>query len=690
MDWNAAVKWVDTAVFSYTGRSLREPEIVILKGTCRGLTYEQMAHDSDYSTNYLMRDVAPKLWKQLSSVFARSVGKTNFCVALESYAAANPGLEAALTAGLLAESFPEDGRSDRRSNERFGLSAIAKRQEADQGWLSAEGNQPGNRMEASLLSVSTMSPGVMYGYERALQELGQWLIESTGVGGRSHLIGLWGLRGVGKTLLLEQAIAQSGVRFEGIIWRSLQDKPTLNELSTSLLASLGIATDGQATSHLLSLMTSRSLLIVLESAEAILQADSLAGDYVPGCEGYAGFFQSAANSRSCVVLTGIEGPANWVRQGGYGGSKQARSLLLSGLDQPDAIALLEAENLAEPSHWPELTQRYQGHPLSLKLAARVIREMFNGRVEAFLKQSPVLFNGIFQLLSPTFERLSALERDLLYWLAIGDLDLSLAALESTLPISFSAPELISALDSLKQRSLLQVPPQSDPPIFQLPALVKDYTIYRLRRLMSQPEAAKAPADLPVDLLDRRARDRSSSVGYSADRQASIGGVIDLSPTTAKSIQLSQWFQGQFQAHWRSLDRLFESTDKLAMRLRNAYHLRDEGYLKRYKRATLIPVDPSTADLNDLPTEAVLLVAVRLEADNLYQVCVQAQPAVGEAILPEHLSLTLLDAERNALAVIVAQPEDTVIQLPYFRGTLQETFEIKLALWTSVYSETFVI
>ncbi len=680
------MKWADAAVFSYTGRSLREPEIIILKGTCRGLTYEQMAHDSDYSTNYLMRDVAPKLWKRLSSVFARSVGKTNFCVALESYAAANPELEIELLAAQPARSAQvANGPTGRLADGALGLDAIAKRQAADQGWLNVEGPQSENSLEASLLSVSAMSPGVMHGYQSALQDMSQWLVESTRVGGRSHLIGLWGLLGVGKTLLLEQAITHSGVRFEGIIWRSLQDQPTLNELSISLLAGMGVVATGQATSHLLSLMTSRSLLIVLESAEAILQAGSLAGDYVPGCESYVSFFQSAANSRSCVVLTGIEGPVNWVRQGGHGGSKQARSLLLSGLDQPEAIALLEAENLTEPSHWPALTCRYQGHPLSLKLAARVIREMFNGRVEAFLHQSPILFNGIFQLLSPTFDRLSVFERDMLYWLAIGESDLSLAELESTLPLDFGATELISALDSLKQRSLLRVPPQSDPPIFQIPSLVKAYAIYRLRQLMSQPGATRVPADLPIDPLDRR----------STVRRSSPESVIDLSPAAAKSVQLSQWFEGLFQSQWRSLDRLFEPEDKLATRLRNTYHLRDERYVKRCKRLTWKSADLATVDSNSPSSnssyiEAVLLVAIQPEADNLYQVCVQAQPAVGESVLPEHLSLKLLDTNRSALAVVIALPEDTVIQLPYFRGEIQETFEIELALGAAIHSETFTI
>ena len=67
MDLNAVLTWLNAAVINSTGHDLREPELVILTGTWYGITYEQMASNSDYSTNYLMRDVAPKLWKQLSN-----------------------------------------------------------------------------------------------------------------------------------------------------------------------------------------------------------------------------------------------------------------------------------------------------------------------------------------------------------------------------------------------------------------------------------------------------------------------------------------------------------------------------------------------------------------------------------------------------------------------------------------------
>ena len=205
MDLTAALKWVDAAANTHMGYSLREPEIVILKGTWRGLTYEQMANSSDYSTNYLMRDVAPKLWKQLSNVFGRSVGKTNFRVALEAFASSNAALERdAMSSGLGLG--PELDRVPAASGS--GLLA-----EVSGGWSQEPvvDTQPGwSRSSAVLLSADAILPSVMYGYEQPLEKLNRWLSESTTeTDSRSHIIGIWGLSGVCKTLLLETALSQS-------------------------------------------------------------------------------------------------------------------------------------------------------------------------------------------------------------------------------------------------------------------------------------------------------------------------------------------------------------------------------------------------------------------------------------------------------------------------------------------------
>ncbi|NJM95851.1 MAG: DUF1822 family protein [Phormidesmis sp. RL_2_1] len=757
MDLTDALDWLESAVVNTVGQSLREPEIVILKGTWRGLTYEQMAQGSEYSTNYLMRDVAPKLWKQLSHVFGCSVGKTNFRVALEAYIANNASLAPSVnrsaldaTAATSLDWHPavisESLRSAALSNSLLNIGA----------------------RHTLLMAAHGGVPSVMYGYQQALAQARQWLNaaantpNSPGIAAlaqadsRSQIIGIWGLRGVGKTLFTEQLVAQVGDRFDAVIWRSLKDQPTLNDLSASILVHIGVAPQPeQATAQLLTIMAQKSLLLVLEGIEALLRPGCLAGDYLPECQAYGDFLQAIIGLKSSVIITGIEGPADLVRRSGSGngfgssissgistrlepeliaeadhllddgvddgiedeigdgvddeignsllgdGFSQAsgvRSLTLSQLCEADATDLLRAESLATPEYWPELIRRYQGHPLALKTASRVIREIFNGRVDEFLRQASVLFTDILRLIAPSFERLSPLEIDILYWLASQEAPLSLSELQQTLPFSMDAADLISALDSLNQRSLLaidtsiasamgQSAPQASPldashhyapPLFYLPALVKAYAINQLVSQFGEIPTASNTAAVPE-------------------------GIINLSASQTNPVRLNRWFQGHFNTDWQPLHRLFTAATQPAMRLRSAYHLRDDTFVKRYKSIRLSPTQPNPsqpsplAAMNTAATtaaentyRAILLVAVHQDDEDLYRVCVQLQPDREDSVLPENIQLNLLDAEKNILVSVSAAQEDNFIQLPYFRGALAERFDIELVLGNTHHTELFMI
>ncbi|MGC1306436.1 MAG: DUF1822 family protein [Phormidesmis sp.] len=689
MDLTAALKWLNAAVTMGLGHALKEPEIVILKGTWRGLTYEQMANGSEYSTNYLMRDVAPKLWKQLSNIFGRSVGKTNFRVALEAYVVANAPIDSDLatyeqsefsTEAFLTRGDQTASQTNPQTDYLAGSSATADSQVANAslGWYPSAVLDSATASACDIAAlggaiyggVPLVASSEMYGYEEALAQGLRWLAEATtGTDGRGRLVGIWGLRGVGKTLLAEMLVARMSSQFDFVVWRSLQSQPKVEDLCTSILTSLGVVSKaGQSTTQLLSVMAQKSLLIVLEDIDSILQPQHLAGEYLPEYRAYGEFLQSASGLRSCLVITGIESPADLIHRSSYGNRLGGRSLNLSHMAEPAAYKLLQAESLASADDWPELIARYQGHPQALKLAARVIREIFNGRVDEFLKQPSVLFPDISRLLSPSFERLTPTETDILYWLASQETPLPLSELQRTLPLPVRSAELISALDSLKQRSLLAIHTGSEPPTFYLPSLVKAYAMQQFISQFGEgtPAMVRAP----------------HLTTYAAEP------VINLSAPN-RSSQLSQWFQGQFEADWQSLDRLFESAACPATRLRNAYHLRSKTLIKRCKSIDLGAPDDKNTPYEMSRAKAVLLVAVYQESADLYKICVQAQPAQESSVLPEQLNLLLLN-KQQVLAAVIAQKDDTFIQLPYLRGAVSESFAIELGLGDRQHTETFVI
>ena len=684
-----------------------------------------MADGSEYSTNYLMRDVAPKLWKQLSNVFGRSVGKTSFRVALETYTVTNAAIGSELLGlgdrpELLREESgrsPTTAKSTLRQEDsvrgRYWPNQVAGSL-PDSGLSSRrEGRSPDNPPDSLTTTVRARLQTPMYGYERELARVQRWLMAAEAEDRIVCVMGIWGLRGVGKTMLADRLIAEIGDSFDQVVRRSLQGKPLPGELCASVLAELRVSSQpAQAVSYLLAVMARKSVLLLLEDVESVLAPKQLVGNYLTGYEGYEDFFSAAMGTRGCIVVTGIEGPAGLVQQSGSSddsscdtderqSGRQMRSLALHGLDPSAAIELLQKESLSvlpdSVAAWPELAQRYQGHPMALKAAARMIREFFGGRVDEFLTQTSVLFTDVQRLLSPSFNRLCVAELNILYWLASQDCPLSLAELKMTLPISLRSSELISALDSLKQRSLLIVQPHSSmpsddgqaaasqppgssaSPTFSLPALVKAYAIDQFVRQLSKCSELSIPA-----------------FASRIENSHLLEPVISLGSHSPPPVCLNQWFEGQFDTRWQPLESLFREATCPAMRLRSVYRFRDETFVKRCKSVVLsTPTNAPTKQArksrnSSARTSAILLIAIHQESGNLYKICVQVQPAIDDSILPESIKLCLLDVRETVVASVAAEQADSFIQLPYFQGVMNEPFEIELTLNAARYREQFVV
>jgi hypothetical protein len=85
IDLDEILRFIDKSVYAKTGKYLKDPSILIIKGSWEGQTYEEIAEENGYTDNYLRQDVGPKLWKLLSETLEESVSKTNFRSALERH-----------------------------------------------------------------------------------------------------------------------------------------------------------------------------------------------------------------------------------------------------------------------------------------------------------------------------------------------------------------------------------------------------------------------------------------------------------------------------------------------------------------------------------------------------------------------------------------------------------------------------
>jgi hypothetical protein len=235
-------------------------------------------------------------------------------------------------------------------------------------------------------------------------------------------------------------------------------------------------------------LKSSRCLLVLDDVESILQDNVYAGHYREGCEGYSDLFRRVGESshQSCLILTGRELPEEVVSLEGK--TLPIRSLRLTGLEGKDAQKLLMTKGLTGTElEVRQLIELYRGHPLALKIIATSIKVLFDSEISEFLRQGVVVFNEFRKLLDQQFERLTDLEKRVMYWLAISKEPVSLSKLHDNLVPTISKSWLLETLESLLKRSLIE---QKSANFTQQP-IVMDYAAERFTNSSLQSERGRA-------------------------------------------------------------------------------------------------------------------------------------------------------------------------------------------------------
>jgi len=111
----------------------------------------------------------------------------------------------------------------------------------------------------------------------------------------------------------------------------------------------------------------------------------------------------------------------------------------------------------------------------LRIVGTTIHELFNGNISEFLKQTALALGDVLRsLLYQQFERLSDLEKDILYWLSIRRRPASLVMLRDDTKSIASGSELLDALESLRWRSLIEKSTEGNEVVFMLEPVVMKY------------------------------------------------------------------------------------------------------------------------------------------------------------------------------------------------------------------------
>ena len=168
--------------------------------------------------------------------------------------------------------------------------------------------------------------------------------------------------------------------------------------------------------------------------------------------------------------------------------------------------------------WDQLVSWYDGNPLALELAAKLILDVYEGNVTTFVIERSPMFKSIADLLDQHFERLSDAEREVAYWLAINREPTSLKFVRDDLLTSESRKFAPSTIQQLRRRlSIVETGGKG----FALQSMVTEYLT---ERLVTEVSNGLKVLDCPPEalaLLHRHALFKALSKEYIRDSQSRL-------------------------------------------------------------------------------------------------------------------------------------------------------------------------
>ncbi len=301
-----------------------------------------------------------------------------------------------------------------------------------------------------------------YGRSKEIAQLEYKIIRN-----RSKVVALFGMLGIGKTATAIKLAHSLTNQFEFVIWKSLRQGPTLEEILISVIRNLSPRNEDNKNlptslysliNLLLEKLQRYRCLLIFDGFEVVMSNSALASHYDKGNKAYIEFLQILLENKhqSTLVLTSREKP----RIIGILEDKDLDSIQLGSLQVDDVKQIFKQQGnyQALQEDWIHLVNYYGGNPLALKMVANQICKYFQGNISEYLKEltaSRFILHDFSRLLVEEFQNLSNLEQLVMQKLASYSHEVSLLQLREDLNSPKIKPRLLDILDSLNSRALFE-------------------------------------------------------------------------------------------------------------------------------------------------------------------------------------------------------------------------------------------
>ena len=369
MDVQEVLEWADELVLAKTGSHLNSLQQEILGGVWHSQKYKEIAARYHCSEANVKR-VAGNLWQLISAELDEEVNKSNFRATMERYYISNSNIR-----NFVQSNFNQGNINVCGESWHSGETAQKR---------SATTTSTTNKPEKHHALTEVPEYDRFFNRTNELTTLKQWILEEN-----SRIVTIFGLSGIGKTLLAAQVVEQIKDNFDRIIWRSHSKFPTLNSLKTNLIEFLS---QGQETKHpsIVDYLRSHRCLIILDDFQETFTSGELVGTYLPEYENYGKLIKEIARSphNSCLLILSWEKPIEIATLEAE--KCHCQTLQLGGLGE-SAEELLRARGLTDEDKWLELIELYGGNTSWLNIITSTILDLFDGSVAQFLSYpSPFL------------------------------------------------------------------------------------------------------------------------------------------------------------------------------------------------------------------------------------------------------------------------------------------------------------